>query len=163
MQLITTQTNGAGSDASQITPAARLGELEDLIEKSFEEQGLAFDEINSRQLYQELGFKTFEQYLKERWGRSISYGYKFIRAAKEAAKCPIGHKPANVHQALQRRKSQPTTGKMTIVFDPDKELSAIERTAERWEKALDPAEYQAFVERVVQHLQSTIYDEVAAL
>jgi hypothetical protein len=87
------------------------------IRRNFEEAGLALDEINSHQLHKEQGFETFETYVKERWEMSKSYAYKLIRAAKESAQCPIGHKPANVHQALKRRQSSKPNSGIPPIFD----------------------------------------------
>jgi hypothetical protein len=91
---------GSGpADATQDTSADRLVQQEDKIRRNFEEAGFALDEIYSQQLYKKNGFQTFETYMEEQWGMRKSYAYKLIRAAQESAQCPIGHKPANVHQA----------------------------------------------------------------
>jgi hypothetical protein len=169
---------GSGpADATQNTSADRLVQLEDKIGRNFEEAGLALDEINSHQLYKEKGFQTFETYVKKQWGMSKSYAYKLIRAAKDSAQCPIGHKPANVHQALKRRQSskpakqpkvEPSKVYLAAEFDLGAELKALEKTVNRLENALCREEYpEAFVHRdcckLLDHIVGQIENIIIAL
>jgi ribosome assembly protein YihI (activator of Der GTPase) len=100
-----------------------------------------------------------------------SYAYKLIRAAKESAQCPIGHKPANVHQALKRRQSSKRAKQPKI--EPSKvylaaELKPLEKTVNRLENALCREEYrEAFVHRdcckQLDHIVSQIENIIIAL
>jgi hypothetical protein len=80
-----------------------------------------------------------------------SYAYKLIRAAKESAQCSIGHKPANVHQALRRRQSskpakqakvEPSKDDLAAEFDLDVELKALDQMVNRWENVLSREGYR---------------------
>ena len=69
------------TEPSTIEQQKRLSELEDKIRNAFYEAGLAFREIQEKRLYKLEGFKTFGNYLKEKWGKTRSHAYNLITAA----------------------------------------------------------------------------------
>jgi hypothetical protein len=70
------------TEPSRIEQQKRLSELENQIRKAFYEAGLAFREIQEKRLYKLEGFKTFENYLKEKWGKTRSHAYNLITAVE---------------------------------------------------------------------------------
>lgn len=87
-----------------VDPAATAEELkrcEAIIERGLQaayEVGLALKEIHDRKLYK-VRYKTFENYIRHRWGHNRNWGYGVMRAA-EAANCiPRDTKQPNYKQA----------------------------------------------------------------
>ncbi len=70
------------TEPSTIEQQKRLSELEDKIRNAFYEAGLDFREILEKRLYQLEGYNSFEKYLKDKWGKDISYAYVLIKTAK---------------------------------------------------------------------------------
>lgn len=70
------------AEPSTIEQQKRLSELESKIRTAFYEAGLAFREIREKRLYKLDGYKRFENYLKEKWGKGKTYANGLISAAK---------------------------------------------------------------------------------
>jgi hypothetical protein len=108
----------------QLSPAdekQRLGELEDIIrrgQRTFVEVGSALVEIRERRLYRHRGYRSFEEYLYERWdGMSKSYANRQIEAANTQVKlAPIGVVLPNEHTA---RLVKPYVGELTLRVKKD--------------------------------------------
>ena len=85
--------------------ATTLDDLELVIEKgikTFIEVGKALEQIRDQRLYR-ASFPTFEEYLKQRWGMSRSYGYRQIEGAQVAAiVSPNGDSPAPATESVAR-------------------------------------------------------------
>jgi hypothetical protein len=84
-----------------VTEVDRLGQCESVLEKglqTFIEVGNALLEIRDSRLYRQ-EFKTFEEYLKERWNMSRAYAHRIIEASQFSALLPIGNKPTSEGQA----------------------------------------------------------------
>jgi hypothetical protein len=69
------------TEPSRIEQQKRLSELENKIRNAFYEAGLAFREIQEKRLYKLEGFKSFENYIKEKWGKTRAHAYNLITAA----------------------------------------------------------------------------------
>jgi hypothetical protein len=85
------------------SPEKRFSQLERIIEKGmkhFVEVGTALSIIKKEKLYKEaLGFSTFEEYCKERWGFSRVHAHRLVEAAKVNQNLlPIGNKPTSESQ-----------------------------------------------------------------
>lgn len=95
------------------TEATRFDDLEQTIERGlagFVEVGQALEAIRDGKLYRET-HGTFEEYLRERWGMSRSYGYRQIEAAQVAeVVSPNGDIPAPTTEAVARELA-PLKGK----------------------------------------------------
>jgi hypothetical protein len=100
-----------GTDDDQPPAKPRLAELEAIIERgmrTFIEVGNALLEIRNRRLYREQGFKTFEDYCRERWNMSRTYAYRQIDAAKVVQNLsPIGDIPLTEAQARELARVSP--------------------------------------------------------
>lgn len=63
---------------------SELTELEAVVERgldSFREVGMALAEISNRRLYKLVGYKTFEDYAREKWNLDRSFAYRQIKGA----------------------------------------------------------------------------------
>jgi hypothetical protein len=125
--------------------------------EAWEKTGAALKEINDGKLYRQLGFKTFEAYLKERWGLSRAHGYRLMDAAKGAEMSPMGDKPASIRQALQGRKGkkqpkvEPTKSppsKTALLTDPNYPIQQFRELMASWEKALSQGDLHRVLREV---------------
>jgi hypothetical protein len=92
--------------AAPLGERRELGELEQIIARglgTFVEVGLALLEIRSRRLYLKAGYRSFGNYVRERWDLSETHAYRQIEAAKVVEiLSPIGERlPANEAQARE--------------------------------------------------------------
>ena len=90
----------------EVSGTASLDELESVIARnirSFYKVGIALTAIKRRKLYQEHGYKTFEDYINDRWDISRAHAYRSIKCSVVIENLsPIGDKvplPENESQA----------------------------------------------------------------
>jgi hypothetical protein len=91
--------------------AKRLDVLEAVIkegQRQFVQVGLALAEVKAGKLYR-AGFKTFEQYCRQRWGWTRNRAYELISSANVAKSLPekCNQKITNENQAAALAKVEP--------------------------------------------------------
>ena len=153
------KTGPAPEEQNQDTPD-RLTVLEHEIKEglaTYQGVGAALDEIKAHKLYKRRGYKTFKTSLPEHWGISRAHAYRLINAAKVAEMSPVGDKPKSERQANNRSEKR-----SKLVSNLDAKFESFKATVERWEKALDSADYRNLVARVVEFVCKTVAEKEAA-
>ena len=133
------------TEPSTIEQQKRLTELENQIRKAFYEAGLAFREIREKRLYKIEGFNSFENYLKEKWGKSKSHANYLIDAAKIISEDLLPISSGKV--------PLPTT---ETQVRPLKKLKPEERQ-EVWRKACETAPNGKVTETHVKNVKNELY------
>lgn len=115
-------------DVLNVVERRSLEKLEEVIESgvaSFLATGSAMKEIRDQRLYRE-GYKTFESYLKAKWGFDRSYAHRLIDASDvKRDLLPIGNK-------IPRAKEISTEGQLRELTDVPEDLleNVIEKASE---------------------------------
>ncbi len=133
------------TEPSRIEQQKRLSELENQIRKAFYESGLAFREIQEKRLYKLEGFKTFENYLKEKWGKTRSHAYNLITAVEIISE--------DLSPIISEKVPLPTAATQVrplIKLEP-------EQRQEVWRKACETAPNGKVTENHVEKVKNELY------
>lgn len=133
------------TESYKIEQQKRLIELENQIRKAFYEADLAFREIREKRLYKIEGFKSFENYLQEKWGKSKSHANYLIDAAKIISE--------NLLPIISEKVPLPTA---ETQVRPLKQLKPEERQ-EVWRKACETAPNGKVTETHVKNVKNELY------
>lgn len=144
-------------NALTVPEKSTLHELEGVIEsglKTFVDVGLALVKIRDARLYR-AGFKTFEEYCKERWGMSRIHAFRMIQAAGIAEMLPTGNKPESERQARPLTRLDPE--------DQPKAWSAATEKAAEENRPVTAKDVEVEVNRIINPEQEQEKQEVVVL
>ena len=101
----------------EISEERTLDDLEHVIEKgrvAFLEVGEALSEVRDRRLYREAGYKTFEQYTRERWHFGASRARQIIGATKSVT---AGNALGDIKNERQARALRARPTEVEVIQD----------------------------------------------
>lgn len=104
--------------------AARLAELEQVIERAEQDRDEALLEVHDQRLYREQ-YNTFEQYCQQRWNISGNWGKRLVNYARKRSDLPMGT-VENERQARELEHLDPMQAAAVVkkVADSGEEVTA---------------------------------------
>jgi hypothetical protein len=152
---------GAEEEKDQATPAPSLEQLEEIITRNlpskaqFIQAGEALKAIRDGKLFRPK-FKTWTEYVKERWGFSRQYADRLIKAADFAS--TVVDKPPTEREALKRRMEQ--RGK-SIPPSFAAEVRKFTKFLLRWQKDFEPKHFRSLLKEMEEIINGLLQTKVA--